>query len=216
MTSTSTPGSREMEVWQGTNRKDQCMVYVLIYSSILTICLTISLGECKSINRLWIRNSYRSQVLEPSPQGDFRVVCERTLVGRRTGPLTRSCLSLDRETKSEQTENCRKKAGQLLHSTPKRWSFFAKTHPFPNSWHSCWSKWFGSYGFGVREHWHQRPCPWRRSSSWIVNQRVRQRWPVDFLLRRRKDEKERWWRKKNYRARARRSAAWPNHRKPGV
>lgn len=50
-----------------------------------------------------MRISKWSQVLEPSPQGDFRVVCERTLVGRRTGPLTRSCLSLERFTRSEQT-----------------------------------------------------------------------------------------------------------------
>lgn len=35
----------------------------------LTICLTTSEDECKSINRLWIRISYLSQVLEPSPQG---------------------------------------------------------------------------------------------------------------------------------------------------
>ena len=47
VTSTSTPGSREMEV----------------------ICLTTSAEEVKSINRLWILISYRSQVLEPSPQG---------------------------------------------------------------------------------------------------------------------------------------------------
>lgn len=49
VTSTSTPGSREMEV----------------------ICLTTSAEEVKSINRLWILISYRSQVLEPSPQGLF-------------------------------------------------------------------------------------------------------------------------------------------------
>jgi hypothetical protein len=33
------------------------------------ICLTTSAEEVKSINRLWILISYRSQVLEPSPQG---------------------------------------------------------------------------------------------------------------------------------------------------
>ena len=81
VTSTSTPGSSEIEV----------------------ICLTISEGEWRSMRRLWMRISKWSQVLEPSPQGDFRVVCERTLVGRRTGPLTRSCLSLERFTRSVQT-----------------------------------------------------------------------------------------------------------------
>ena len=47
VTSTSTPGSREMEV----------------------ICLTTSAEEVRSINRLWILISYLSQVLEPSPHG---------------------------------------------------------------------------------------------------------------------------------------------------
>lgn len=87
VTSTSTPGSSEIEV----------------------ICLTISLGECRSIRRLWMRISKRSQVLEPSPQGDLRVVWVSTLVGRRTGPLTRSCLSLLRETRSVQTEKGRRR-----------------------------------------------------------------------------------------------------------
>ena len=99
VTSTSTPGSREMEV----------------------ICLTTSAEEVKSINRLWILISYRSQVLEPSPQGlvssvqvrqrvlertstyVFRVVCLRTLVGSRTGPLTLRSRSLARLMRSPQT-----------------------------------------------------------------------------------------------------------------
>lgn len=81
VTSTSTPGSMEMEV----------------------ICLTISEGECKSIKRLWILISKRSKVSEPLPQGDLRVVIRRTLVGRRTGPLTLSCLSLARWIRSEET-----------------------------------------------------------------------------------------------------------------
>merc|ERR1719340_485088 len=59
VTSTSTPGSMEMEV----------------------ICLTISEGECKSMTRLWILIWNLSQVLEPSPQGVFRVVILRVLVG---------------------------------------------------------------------------------------------------------------------------------------
>lgn len=81
VTSTSTPGSMEMEV----------------------ICLTISEGEWRSMRRLWMRISKRSQVSEPLPQGDLRVVMRRTLVGRRTGPLTLSCLSLERWIRSEQT-----------------------------------------------------------------------------------------------------------------
>lgn len=81
VTSTSTPGSMEIEV----------------------ICLTISEGECKSIKRLWILISNLSKVSEPLPQGDLRVVIRRTLVGRRTGPLTLSCLSLARWIRSLET-----------------------------------------------------------------------------------------------------------------
>merc|ERR1712038_1965533 len=71
VTSTSTPGSMEMEV----------------------ICLTISEGECKSMTLLWILIWKRSQVFEPSPQGVFRVVILRVLVGILTGPLTFKSLS---------------------------------------------------------------------------------------------------------------------------
>lgn len=105
VTSTSTPGSREMEV----------------------ICLTTSAEELRSMRRLWIRIWYLSQVLEPSPQGlkelfisphflparkpkkritktyDFLVVCLRTLVGSRTGPLTLRSRSLARLMRSAQT-----------------------------------------------------------------------------------------------------------------
>lgn len=157
VTSTSTPGSMEMEVyaeWEGEGGRGRSQLWMLwgsegalspelphtsantfslfkkcssvclidqelqpirnlLYqlcapppsftSLTLTICLTISEGECKSIRRLWILISKRSQVLEPSPQGDLRTVWVKTLVGRRTGPLTRSCLSLEREIKSVQT-----------------------------------------------------------------------------------------------------------------
>merc|ERR1712045_427368 len=72
VTSTSTPGSIEMEV----------------------ICLTISEGEWRSMTRLWILIWNLSQVLEPSPQGVFLVVILRTLVGILTGPFTFSSLSL--------------------------------------------------------------------------------------------------------------------------
>lgn len=50
-----------------------------------------------------MRISYRSQVLEPSPQGVLRVVILRFLVGRRTGPLTGRSLPLARSMSSEQT-----------------------------------------------------------------------------------------------------------------
>ena len=40
---------------------------------LMMICLTISVGAVRSIRRLWMRISYRSQVLEPSPQGVLRV-----------------------------------------------------------------------------------------------------------------------------------------------
>jgi len=42
-------------------------------------------------------------VLEPLPQGDFRVVILNTLVGIRTGPLTLSIRSFDRVIRSVQT-----------------------------------------------------------------------------------------------------------------
>lgn len=40
----------------------------------MMICLTTSVGAFRSIRRLWMRISYMSQVLEPSPQGVLRVV----------------------------------------------------------------------------------------------------------------------------------------------
>ena len=52
----------------------------------LVIFLTVSGVAIKSIIRLWIRISKRSQVLLPSPQGVLRVVMCNTLVGKRTGP----------------------------------------------------------------------------------------------------------------------------------
>lgn len=67
------------------------------------ICLTTSAGECRSMRRLWMRISKRSQVLVPSPHGDLRVVMRSVLVGRRTGPLTLSCLSLAPRTRSADT-----------------------------------------------------------------------------------------------------------------
>merc|ERR1739838_816919 len=81
VTSTSTPGSMEMEV----------------------ICFTISEGEWRSITRLWMRIWKRSQVLEPSPQGVFLVVILKVLVGILTGPLTLSSLSLAPLMRSAQT-----------------------------------------------------------------------------------------------------------------
>ena len=70
---------------------------------ILVICLTISLGEWRSINLLWILISYRSQVFDPSPLGVFLVVIFNTFVGNRTGPLTLRSLSFARAIKSAQT-----------------------------------------------------------------------------------------------------------------
>jgi len=57
-------------------------------------------GGTYSMRRLWILISKQSQVLEPSPQGVLRVVTLRTLVGRRTGPLTRRFLFLARSIRS--------------------------------------------------------------------------------------------------------------------
>lgn len=60
-------------------------------------------GSTHSISRLWMRISYLSQVLEPSPQGDLRVTMWRVLVGRRTGPLTVSDLERARSISSWHT-----------------------------------------------------------------------------------------------------------------
>ena len=49
-------------------------------------CNTFSFAG-KSINRLWIRISYLSNVAVPSPHGDFLVVTLSFLVGNGTGPL---------------------------------------------------------------------------------------------------------------------------------
>ncbi len=57
------------------------------------------------MRRLWILISYLDQVLEPSPQGVFRDVIRRVLVGRRTGPFTASLLLLAPRMRSAQTEN---------------------------------------------------------------------------------------------------------------
>merc|ERR1719324_1691168 len=81
VTSTSTPGSMEMEV----------------------ICLTTSEGECKSMSRLCTRISQRSYVFVPSPQGDFRTVRRRVFVGSRTGPATWSSFSFAPAIRSVQT-----------------------------------------------------------------------------------------------------------------
>lgn len=59
----------------------------------LTIWRTISDGVWRSMRRLWMRISKRSQVLVPSPHGLLRVVMRRVLVGRRTGPETLRFLS---------------------------------------------------------------------------------------------------------------------------
>merc|ERR1719393_624371 len=49
--------------------------------------LMTATGQMMSITLLWIRISYLSQVLVPSPQGDFLVVTLKILVGILTGPL---------------------------------------------------------------------------------------------------------------------------------
>ena len=58
---------------------------------------------------LWIRIWKRSQVLEPSPQGVFRVVILRIFVGIRTGPFTFSFCFLAPLISSEHTEKLKKK-----------------------------------------------------------------------------------------------------------
>merc|ERR1711937_272305 len=51
------------------------------------ICLTISLGEWRSMTRLWIRIWNLSQVLEPSPQGVLRVVILKRFSRHSDGAL---------------------------------------------------------------------------------------------------------------------------------
>jgi len=55
------------------------------------------------MRRLRIFSSNVSKVLEPLPQGDLRTVTLRVFVGRRTGPLTLSFLSLERWIRSLET-----------------------------------------------------------------------------------------------------------------
>lgn len=49
--------------------------------------LTTEDGQKISITLLWILISYLSQVLVPSPHGDFLTVTLKVLVGILTGPL---------------------------------------------------------------------------------------------------------------------------------
>ena len=89
-------------------------------SMLMMICFTTSVGALRSIKRLWILSSVSkfvrtrdadvsylisniSQVLLPSPHGVFLVEILRFLVGRRTGPFTRSSFVLARSMSSLQT-----------------------------------------------------------------------------------------------------------------
>ena len=54
---------------------------------------TVSVGDWRSITRLWILIWYLSQVLEPSPFGVLRVVILKVFVGILTRPLTLRFLS---------------------------------------------------------------------------------------------------------------------------
>ena len=53
----------------------------------VVISLTTEDGQWISITLLWILISYLSQVLVPSPHGDFLVVILKILVGILNGPL---------------------------------------------------------------------------------------------------------------------------------
>ena len=57
--------------------------------SILNVVMSLTTddGHMMSITLLWILISYLSQVLVPSPHGDFLVVILRIFVGILTGPL---------------------------------------------------------------------------------------------------------------------------------
>ncbi len=70
MTSTSTPGSRAILVWKFRFGKISFVTKMQKERfQGLTICLTTSADEWRSMSRLWIFIWYLSQVLEPSPQG---------------------------------------------------------------------------------------------------------------------------------------------------
>jgi len=73
-----------------------------------------ALKLCKSMSLLWTLISKRSQVLVPSPQGDFLVTILKTFVGSLTGPLTLNCLFLASLTRSAQT------LSKALWSLPER------------------------------------------------------------------------------------------------
>ena len=127
VTSTSTPGSMLIEVWQTVKEHKVLKSYqgllpehripTLVLTTSLdeqrvtyntkgqmdTICLTVSAALCRSMTRLKIFISYLSHVLEPSPQGVFLVVILRHLVGIRMGPFTRSSESLARRMRSPHT-----------------------------------------------------------------------------------------------------------------
>ena len=60
----------------------------------VVISLTTEDGHMISITLLWIFISYLSQVLVPSPHGDFLVVTLRIFVGILTGPLVSKPLFL--------------------------------------------------------------------------------------------------------------------------
>lgn len=77
------------------------------------ICLTVSAGAVKSINRLWMRISNRSHVFVPSPQGDLRVVMRSVLVGMRTGPLCFKFFSLAPRIRSLHTAQTRIRQAHL-------------------------------------------------------------------------------------------------------
>lgn len=69
VTSTSTPGSIDMEVCTRCQKTNLSKRREVLQRGRRTICLTISAGLWRSMSRLWIFISYRSQVFEPSPQG---------------------------------------------------------------------------------------------------------------------------------------------------
>merc|ERR1719465_248175 len=100
VTSTSTPGSIEIDV----------------------ICLTTSDGECRSIKRLWILISKRSKVFVPSPHGVLRTQRRSFFVGRRTGPATWRFFSLAPEMRSAQTFS-KDLTSRLVNVIRIRWSF---------------------------------------------------------------------------------------------
>ena len=90
------PGKSRLKDKQLTGLDQQLLAHCLqtikatsIEESILKVVMSLTTddGQWISMTLLWILISYLSQVLVPSPHGDFLVVTLKILVGILSGPL---------------------------------------------------------------------------------------------------------------------------------